>query len=61
MGRYLPTRAGGCCLPREGIHPLRDKTVHLLGILYALAFLLDSRSISSVIWLASHALGVIIK
>ena len=23
MARTLPTRAGGCCQPREGIHPLR--------------------------------------
>ena len=23
MARALPTRAGGCCRPREGIHPLQ--------------------------------------
>ena len=25
MGRALPTRAGGCCQHREGIHPLRGR------------------------------------
>ena len=24
----LPTREGGCCLPREGIHPLRDSRIN---------------------------------